>query len=1023
MAAFAEAKEATLVCKGYSGTTELSDFQVLVKLTGDNYGFSYGDYPQQDGSDLWFTDSAGNLIPHEIDTWNPNGDSFVWVKIPTLADSATQIVMHWGAERTAGQISAENVWPNHVGVWHIGKTVPGAAVSPTELDSTGHGLDAYGEGANASAVAAMTETSGKVGNGRVNANNNGLRVPDFRSYITDQAKFTVSGWWSGTSKARLFSARGNPANNSINNYWELYGGLQALCVAFGDGTHWQDKANMNNDSTAFIYKGNTSTDWTYVSLSYDGGTARLYVAGRNVATYTVSFSNTAPTWGFKIGNIGNTLGWVGNYDEVRMFDGVSSADRIAADYATMSSPEEFLLLSDVITTAVWTGGGNDNDFLNPQNWSCTNTVGVCVEDALPGEQTDVIFAGDGLDVQIPAGFSQVYRSISIGDCTLAADCDWRGLPDFTITGTVNLDGHKLYLAKVAGTGTVTDDTPSGEIVADGSFEDITGTVADRGSGMYFSDFSANGAPVLNRWTLSNVTDAGIVRALGGGDPWAYGQKAPDGENALYFQNVRSVSQQITVPSAGKYIVSFWYKTRWDGRTNEKNRNYSGARIRVRIGDVVIGDGLCRECVSDTAERPFTKFCAETFLEAGERTLSVDIVFPAGVTGTGTCEEVIDCISVRPANYGELHLDSSADILNSTVGFAGTMKLVKEGTGTYSAAKANQSYSGGTEIREGTVQMDNLGTRLPFGAEGSSIVVSTNGVAKGVLEMNGINNGYIKRDYSRYIIVLNGGRIQNTGYDVSASITQLKNVRLTADSEWYARRNFGLLDFYSGRNSDQKTMLDLNGHVLSMQVAGGIHFLIRNATVLTGDGGDIETDGDFFFNVWAGSSGVVATNLDLDVTYRLLLSDSLSVRDYTAAYSGTYGSGSSALKVGGTFKPTVSRFYGPTMQDGSTLDLTAWPEAAGWPVNSRYALGPTNVYFAAGATVKVRLDGRDDISELAGTKVNGEKAGYLIKWQNGSAPSDNVTFVLEGDCAKVYELSKTDIGLLLSFRPGLIISVR
>lgn len=81
----AVAKETTLALAGYTGTTTLTNFQALVKLSEGRFGFSYDDYAAKDGADLWFADSLGNVIPHEIDTWNASGDSYVWVRVPEVS--------------------------------------------------------------------------------------------------------------------------------------------------------------------------------------------------------------------------------------------------------------------------------------------------------------------------------------------------------------------------------------------------------------------------------------------------------------------------------------------------------------------------------------------------------------------------------------------------------------------------------------------------------------------------------------------------------------------------------------------------------------------------------------------------------------------------------------------------------------------------------------------------------------------------------------------------------------------------
>ena len=81
---FAAAKSVTLSATGYTGTEAIANFQMLVKLSEGVYGYSYAD-SESDGSDIWFEDSAGNVMQSEIDTWNADGESFVWVKVPSLS--------------------------------------------------------------------------------------------------------------------------------------------------------------------------------------------------------------------------------------------------------------------------------------------------------------------------------------------------------------------------------------------------------------------------------------------------------------------------------------------------------------------------------------------------------------------------------------------------------------------------------------------------------------------------------------------------------------------------------------------------------------------------------------------------------------------------------------------------------------------------------------------------------------------------------------------------------------------------
>ena len=234
---WAAGKSVVLTCSGYTGTTTLTDFQALVKLSDGVNGFRYADCATNDGTDLWFTDSSGNLIPHEVDTWNTAGDSFVWVKIPTLTPASAgfaRITMHWGEARTAEQTCVtKDTWNGFVGVWHMG-AASGTAAEP---DVTGNGLDAVPTVANGSCnLSQMTASAdGVVGGSRVNQtstgdnNTPGLKVPDYTSKITDRTKFSVGGWFRATGTVSYYPrliAQTHYASprRTIQNLWEIHMG-------------------------------------------------------------------------------------------------------------------------------------------------------------------------------------------------------------------------------------------------------------------------------------------------------------------------------------------------------------------------------------------------------------------------------------------------------------------------------------------------------------------------------------------------------------------------------------------------------------------------------------------------------------------------------------------------------------------------------------------------------------------------------------------------------------------------------
>ena len=69
---------------------------------------------------------------------------------------------------------------------------------------------------------------------------------------------------------------------------------------------------------------------------------------------------------------------------------------------------------------------------------------------------------------------------------------------------------------------------------------------------------------------------------------------------------------------------------------------------------------------------------------------------AGLSGSGS----ITCSSLKS---GVLCVNSDVDTSNTGVAIYGNVKFVKDGGGTFTAAKSNQTYWGGTEVRAGTLK--------------------------------------------------------------------------------------------------------------------------------------------------------------------------------------------------------------------------------------------------------------------------------------------------------------------------------
>ena len=108
----------TIMFPGYSGAETLTDFPVQIKVSSARNNFDYSACKVANGGDLRFAASDGTLLASEVDTWNPEGESLVWVKVPSF-NKFTVITAYYG-NATPDAVTASDVWSNgYVGVWHL----------------------------------------------------------------------------------------------------------------------------------------------------------------------------------------------------------------------------------------------------------------------------------------------------------------------------------------------------------------------------------------------------------------------------------------------------------------------------------------------------------------------------------------------------------------------------------------------------------------------------------------------------------------------------------------------------------------------------------------------------------------------------------------------------------------------------------------------------------------------------------------------------------------------------------------
>ena len=354
-------KGALFTVAGYTGSEALSGFPVLVRIAENSpQGFSYDDLQSKfTGDDIAFVDMTGAGIPFEIDTWNTNGTSLVWVRLPSMTNG-TQFVMCWGSASSGKIVCPDNPWSDYAGVWHMGD--PGDGVTNV-LDSTANHLD------GTTVASSKSVPAGKIGGARFitsNTNNKSGKpydsgvtvdmtddpdklaavdaiVPEFTASFWVRPQNNAQWWYFITRKAADLNPgwglqNGSDGNNSSFRVFRAYGGTETdgNCMnltgvnGLANGTWTKIDAVWMADKAFKLYvNGILAKEGTLVNAAENGNQTKLGIGGSMAPPPLDQNLND---------NHKNGRGVYGDMDEVRLAAGAATADRIAADYATQTDP-------------------------------------------------------------------------------------------------------------------------------------------------------------------------------------------------------------------------------------------------------------------------------------------------------------------------------------------------------------------------------------------------------------------------------------------------------------------------------------------------------------------------------------------------------------------------------------------------------------------------------------------------------------------------------------------------------------
>ncbi len=397
-----------------SGTSDLTDFPVLVSIQNDaalKTTANGGRVTDPEGDDLvFFASDLSTRLDYEVEQYDgAMGTLVAWVRLPVLEfDVDTVFYLAYGNGSVSSPLAdGTGVWDgNYSGVWHLKE-----ATDATNIDSTSNANDGTPQNSPAAATGKISGALNFEG-----ATQTSVDVGTAGSLdLSQSASWTISAWVK-------------PSTNYVDSEYPIlytYGNYEAaldISVAEGpeDGRieyYLRDKTALYSDTALNI------NAWNHVVAVQGPDTTYFYLNGvGDGAVNNVSIrqdNNGSYIGGYPGYTDGDMLGLI---DEVRISNTVRSADWIATEYNNQNNPGGFMTIEDkdsspLVDFPVLVSIQNDAQLKTTAN-------GGQVTDA---EGDDIIFTAD-VD-----GVSPLDHEVESYDGTTGSLVAWVRLPTLAVS--------------------------------------------------------------------------------------------------------------------------------------------------------------------------------------------------------------------------------------------------------------------------------------------------------------------------------------------------------------------------------------------------------------------------------------------------------------------------------------------------------------------------------------------------------------------------------------------------------------